>query len=297
MCIGTRVVGPLSVLVFAAGCPQLENEGFDGDADTTYDEDSEEHPEDREASSGGEPFEDDALPAAAPSTPAAVYDCNFTETFDGPTGAPWPEPWIAMGGIAAADLRSGWGRLRPTTSDYSLARMLLPLECQDVDATVTFLLTDTVTQLAVMYGRHNGGFLQETVPRGRGYAVTAENFRTVDGLSLWRELGGTEQDINPTAPVAYEAFVPYRMRLWVKQQTPDVTLVRGKVWLASEPEPDAWTVEVHDNASGLRKRSGSVALDAFSSVMPGDNAFDVYFDDLVVTQALPLPEPELPVSG
>jgi len=291
MRIGTTVAGLLSAMVlsFAPAC----DEGSDVEPAAAFDADPEEDAE----SSGGEPFEDDGYPARAPSEPAAVYDCDFTETFDGPTGAPWPEPWIAMGDIAAADLRSGWGRLRPTTSDYSLARMLLPLDCQDVDATVTFVLTETTTQLAGMYGRHNGGFLQETTPRGRGYAVTAENFRTTDGLSLWRELGGTEQDITATAPVTFEAFVPYRMRLRVKQQTPDVTLVRGKVWLASDPEPDAWTVEVYDNASGLRKRSGSVALDAFSSVMPGADAFDVYFDDLVVTQALPLPAPEFTFSG
>lgn len=292
MSIGTRVARLLSatVLAFAAGCDESD---LDPAAEAELDVDS----EGDDASSGGEPLADDAFPARAPTEPAAVYDCDFTETFDGPTGAPWPEPWVASSEVAAADLRSGWGRLRPIASDYSLARMLAPLDCQDFDATVTFMLTDKVTQLAGMYGRHNGGFLQKTTPRGRGYAVTAENFRTTDGLSLWRELGGTEQDISPTAPVVFEPYVPYRMRLRIKQQTAETTLLRGKVWLASDPEPDAWTVEVYDTASGLRKRSGSIALDAFSSIGAGGEAGDIYFDDLVVTQALPLPEPDFSFSG
>ena len=232
-------------------------------------------------------------PAEASAEPQAVYDCNFTEDFEGPTGSPWPEPWVSVGENAAADLRSGWGRLRPDSADYALARMVAPLDCQDIDATVTVYLIDGGSQAAALYGRQNGGYLHKTQPAGRGYAVSAENFREPSGLGLWRELGGTEQDLTPVTTTEVKPETLYRMRLRIKQQDAEQTLVQGKIWELADPEPETWTVEYIDDHPGLRKRSGSIALDAYSSLAPGIDAYDVYFDDLVVTQAVDPPPDDL----
>ncbi len=254
-------------------------------------------PDEEDDASTGEALVDDAYPARAPTDPAGTYDCDFTEDFEGPDGAPWPDPWYAVGGVQAAELRDGWGRLRPVISDYSLARMILPLDCQDFDASVTVMFTEVHTQAAALYVRHNAGYLQETLPRGRGYAVNAENFRDPPGLGLWRELGGTEQDMLPVAPLDVAPYVQYRMRIRVKQQTPETTLVQGKFWPLSQPEPAAWTTETLDQSGGLRKRSGTLALDAYTSLNEFVHGDDVYFDDLVVTQAFAEPGPPPPLGG
>lgn len=252
--------------------------------------------EEDEGSTGEMEDADDALPARAPSTPSAMDGCNFVETFDGPTGAPWPEPWQPLGGVAKADLRSGWGRLSPELTKYSLARMGVPIACQDFSATVTVMFGNPQTQGAAIYGRQNGGFLRETSPFGRGYGVFAEAFREPTGVGLWRETGGTEQDLTPVDEHEIVQHVPYKMRLQVTQLDDAESLMQGKFWKAGQPEPEAWDVEYIDTGNGFQNAEGGVALDAWSALIEGDApaAHDVYFDDLVVTP--PTTKPDLPTD-
>lgn len=251
---------------------------------------------DEDGDSSGEPSDaEHPFPAAAPSAPDA-YDCFFVETFDGPTGAPWPEPWEPLGGVGAADLRSGWGRLAPELTKYSLARMGAPIGCRDFSAVVTVMFADPQTQGAAIYGRQNGGYLRETTPFGRGYSVFSEAFRDPAGVGLWRELGGIEQDLTPVAPFEIIPFVPYSMRLQVTQIDASQTLLQGKLWKAGEPEPAAWDVVFVDTQTSLQGAEGGIALDVWSVLVEGEAAaaYDVYFDDLVVTP--PLTKPELPTD-
>ena len=283
-------------LVLVVGCSEPER----GDAPApTADAQSETESEEDDGSTG-EPDasenEDDALLGRAPSEPAAAYGCNFVETFDGPTGAPWPEPWQALGGVEKADLRSGWGRLTPELTKYSLARMGAPIACQDFNATVTVMFGDPGTQGAAIYGRQNGGYLRETSPFGRGYSVFAEAFRDPVGVGLWRELGGIEQDLTPVAESEIEPLVPYKMRLQVTQIDTAESLLQGKFWKAGQPEPDAWDVEIVDTENSFQNAQGAIALDVWSILVDGEApvASDVYFDDLVVTP--PTTKPDLPTD-
>ncbi len=284
-------------LVLGVGCSGAEHGGGPSPVPSLSKENANESEDEEADGSTGEPDDAEyAFPARAPSDPQAMYGCNFVETFDGPTGAPWPEPWQALGGVAKADLRSGWGRLAPELSKYSLGRMGAPIACQDFSATVTVMFSDPGTQGAAIYGRQSGGYLRETSPFGRGYSVFAEAFRDPIGVGLWRELGGVEQDLTPVAESEIEPLVPYRMRLQVTQIDEGESLLQGKLWKAGQPEPDAWSVQYVDNGSSFQNAHGAIALDVWSILVEGDMpmASDVYFDDLVVTP--PTTKPGLPTD-
>jgi len=281
-----HAVGLVLAAVLIAGCDDAGSDGLRG-VQPEFVED------DEGAASTGEPVDHDAPPLGAAADAQKVYDCDFTEDFEGPNGDPWPSPWIEMGPVETADLRNGRGRIRVGPSSYAVARMFAPLDCQDFDATVTVMFTDTSSQGAGLYGRQNGGYLQQTMPRGRGYAAFVENFRNPVGVGLWRELGGIEQDI-VIEEFAFAPEVEYRLRLRIKQLSALETMLGAKMWPLGEPEPEAWTVETIDDAASLQKRAGGVALDAYTA-FEGGTEFDVYFDDLVVTRAID-PAPELGFS-
>ena len=73
-------------------------------------------------------------------------------------------------------------------------------------------------------------------------------------------------------PFAWDADTWYRMKLRVDNQANQTTLVRGKVWKASEAEPGAWTIEKTDT---IPHRTGSPGL-------YGDGISEIYFDNLRV---------------
>lgn len=220
-------------------------------------------------------------------TSGEVHDeCEFTEDFEGVAdGEPWPDPWFISGGVAEADVRSGRGRLRPTITNYSLARMGVDLDCTDVDVSMTFQFTDGSTQGAGFYARTNGGYLRETDPTGQGYVGFAESFRDPSALGVWREVDGQEQQISST-PVEIQPNVDYRLRLRVTQQDASTTLLQTKMWRLGDDEPAEWMLERTDDTVGLQNVGGGIALDAWSSdPVDGNNAADLLFDDIVVTRA------------
>ncbi len=225
--------------------------------------------------------------AIAGSRSAAMTGCSLTEDFEGlPDGSPWPAQWVASGGVVVADVRDGWGRIQPDVSGYSLGRMFAAIDCQDVDASVTFMFIGFSSSGAGMYGRHNGAFLTLDDPPGAGYGVFAETFRNPMGIGAWQELGGHEAEMTDVAAFPLVPSTPYRMRLRITQADPTSTLVQVKVWNANDPQPAAWNVEYVDDEVSLQESGGGIALDAFSSLIPpSGEARDVYFDDLVVTQA------------
>jgi hypothetical protein len=73
-------------------------------------------------------------------------------------------------------------------------------------------------------------------------------------------------------PFKWDPDAWYRMKLRVDNQPNGETLVRGKVWKASDAEPAAWTIEKTDT---IPHRAGSPGI-------YGDGIADVYFDNLKV---------------
>ncbi|MCR9161490.1 MAG: hypothetical protein ACE37F_29950 [Nannocystaceae bacterium] len=214
-------------------------------------------------------------------------DCEFSEDFEGlADGDPWPSPWEVEGGVAVADVQGGEGRLQATIQGYSLARMGVHLDCEELDASVTFRFSDGNTQGAGLYGRTNGGYLRETDPPGEGYAAFSELFRNPGAIGAWREVAGEEQLIQGSEDVPLQANVDYRMRLRVTQIDAANSLVQGKIWRLEDSEPTEWTVERMDNTASLQGVGGGIALDAWSSdPVDGGAGADLFFDDLVVTRA------------
>ncbi|MEK6334711.1 MAG: PQQ-binding-like beta-propeller repeat protein [Acidobacteriota bacterium] len=75
-----------------------------------------------------------------------------------------------------------------------------------------------------------------------------------------------------TVPFAWKPDTWYRMKLQVENLPDGKTRARGKVWLASDPEPTAWTIERVDP---LPNRQGAPGI--FGSALA-----ELYFDNLKV---------------
>ncbi len=213
--------------------------------------------------------------------------CTLSEDFEGyADGSPWPPGWSAEGGVALADIEGGWGRLRPLLTDYSLGRMVRQLPCAEPDVSLTFMFTGVESQGIGLYTRHNGGYLLDTTPPGRGYSAFAESFRDPHGIGVWREVGGIEQQLGHQ-PATVEADVEYRMRYRVTQLDPATSLLQAKIWPVGEPEPVDWMVESTDTALSLQGAGGRMTVDAWvSEEFNGPVAPDLLIDDIVVSPAL-----------
>ncbi|MEM6994063.1 MAG: hypothetical protein AAF721_26355 [Myxococcota bacterium] len=213
-------------------------------------------------------------------------DCDFMEAFDGVAdGEDWPSPWVVTGGTEIADVQGGRGRLRPFTSGYSLSRIVAPMNCTNFEATFTFEFTDGNTQGAGFYVRQNGGHLADSNPAGQGYSAFAEAFRDPIGLGVWREVNGAEENLAPVVPMTIEANVVYSVRLRVAQVDASTTSLQARMWPAGGEEPGEWQVERTDGTPSLQGVQGGLAIDAWSVLQEG-TASDMFFDDIVVTEAI-----------
>jgi outer membrane protein assembly factor BamB len=76
-----------------------------------------------------------------------------------------------------------------------------------------------------------------------------------------------------SAPFAWKPDTWYRLKLQVENNTDGQTRIRGKAWLAAEPEPDGWLI---DRTDPIPNKQGSPGLFA-------DAQFGVYFANLKVT--------------
>jgi hypothetical protein len=173
-----------------------------------------------------------------------------------------------LGNVALADIQQGMARLMPMPTNYSLARMGAPTSTRDVEVRFSLRLEDLATQGVGFYVRQNGGYLTQTTTHGQGYAVFVEgSFRGQSGIGLWKETDGTESQL----PLAHASPVitanaDYRVRFQVQQTSPTQSLLRAKLWLASDAEPAAWQTSVVDATGVLQNISGGIAVDSWSSL-------------------------------
>jgi hypothetical protein len=73
-------------------------------------------------------------------------------------------------------------------------------------------------------------------------------------------------------PFAWDVDKWYRMKLRVDHLADGSARIRGKVWLASEAEPAAWTIEKVDT---IAHKTGSPGI-------YGDGISEIYFDNIKV---------------
>lgn len=219
--------------------------------------------------------------------PACCGALLLEENFALADGSPWPAPWSASGnGVAVADVQQGSGRLRPVPSGYSLARMVAPGAAGTVEALFTLTFEDAATQGVGFYARQNGGYLQQTLPPGQGYAVFVEAFRG-PAIGVWKEEGGAEESIEILFDDALglASGVPYRVRYRLENPPPagtgGGTRLRARVWPAGNAEPAAWQADALDGTAVLQNITGGFAIDSWSELTSGITAH-TRVDDLQI---------------
>jgi hypothetical protein len=212
-------------------------------------------------------------------TGAGPEDALYSETFDGSDGAPWPSPWIIVGdNVLSATIQGGRGELAGITG--GTARMVLPgFAERDLEMTASIEFSDWNVQGFGLYARQNGGTLDQTDPPGQGYALFLEGFY-LRSLGFWREIAGIETLISAHYDPIVGGVQPgviYRLRYQVVQEGSD-TALRGKVWLATDPEPVDWMIEILDDTPELQDLAGSFALDVYNWA----GVQSVYVDDVEI---------------
>lgn len=235
--------------------------------------------------------------AAVPAAESYPAECNggdvppgcgpalFADDFTGVDGASWTAAWTPIGSVDVADLQGGRGRFRPTPSGYSLARLYAPLpgSGSDVEVSLTMEFEDLATQGVGFYVRQNGGYLDQSVPTGQGYAVFVEGFRGFHGIGVWREVSGVEQAILIDTGLALQDDVPYRVRFRVHQENAANTRLQARIWPAGDPEPALWNVDVTDATPVLQGIAGGIAVDSWSELTwPGPITAHTLVDDIEV---------------
>jgi hypothetical protein len=228
------------------------------------------------------------LVASASAPAAALAQLPYVQSFDGPDGSPWPAPWTAITPhVTVQDLQGNRARLNGTLQN--VARMALPGFAEtDVEVTVTVEFANVAGQGFGFYVRQNGGYLQDTLPHGQGYAMFLKGgWGWPEDLGIWHELDGVEiQFGNGYNPVAggLQDDTPYRLRFRVTQQDASTTNLQAKVWPAAQGEPLPWTVEVTGTAPVLQGTAGSFAIDIYNQ----SGADPIFVDDLEIRR---YPEP------
>lgn len=213
-----------------------------------------------DSDSVGEP-PDDALP--------------YEQTFEGPDGSPWPEPWYEAGDqVISSELVNGRGRFDGNT--VNVARMVLPgFSETDVEAVITLEFEEFTQQGFGLYVRQNGGALLQTDPPGQGYAAYVEG-GYMRFLGIWRETNGVEEPLaNETVPGGELLPGPHRLRFQCFS-VEDGTRLRARIWPLGEPEPATWLVDIVDDTPVLQGTAGSFALDVYNYAGMGS----VWVDDL-----------------
>ena len=82
-----------------------------------------------------------------------------------------------------------------------------------------------------------------------------------------------------TFAAAYTPGAIVRLRIQVEGESP--TRLRGRVWLASEPEPEVWAIEADDSTAELQS-AGGLGLTVYTS-SGATRSGDYTFDELVAT--------------
>ena len=240
--------------------------------------------------------------SSAAGAPACCGALILEENFALADGSAWPAPWVEAGNeVALADVQGGRGRLRPAPSGYSLARMVAPGTAAVVEALFTLVFEDAATQGVGFYARQNGGYLQQTVPPGEGYAVFVEAFRG-DAIGVWREVDGVEDDLEILFDpgLGFVDDTPYRVRYRMDSVpgmdfVPGMDLIpglagrpmgattrlRARVWPAGAPEPAIWQVDFEDSSPELQGDAAGFAIDSWSELTAAIGAHTLV-DDLQV---------------
>lgn len=223
-----------------------------------------------------------------PKATCCANQILFTESFPEGNHDTWGGEWLLPGfEVESEEIVNGQARFRPISSNYSLARIVHPLQVQDVEVNFTLYFENAETQGIGFYVRSNGGYLNQTFPTGEGYAVFVEKFvNNTAGLGLWYERDGAEISFIRDYSQNYELNdeTPYRVKFQVYQLSDTTTQLRAKLWPVGGVEPEAWHVEHVDDYLPLQNTAGHFFLDSWSTQQSGEIIPATRVDDIEIKQ-------------
>lgn len=214
----------------------------------------------------------------------------FSETFTAPNNTNWHgfNQWQASGNeVALAEIINNQAVLIPHASNYSLARVVHPVETLNAEATYSIYFENASTQGVGFYLRANGGYLQQTNPTGQGYGVFVERFAAQGaGIGLWYENDGVEISFLRFYDDDFEILneTEYRVRYQVFQESLTTTRLRARFWQAGTTEPTEWQVTYLDDFAPLQNTIGGILVDAWSTQQNGTITDAIRVDDIEVSQ-------------
>jgi hypothetical protein len=220
-----------------------------------------------------------------------VVNHNFTGT----NGSPWPSPWqtALVGGSTggAIDIQSNRGRMQARTELNTAARGTLDgvlLSRGQIE--YTFRVPTVNTRFSTwLWFRSSGSWIDGYTRQGGyclffGYDTEYYNPPYTD-IAILRATGtgASYLTIGEGQTLDFLANTDYK----VKVEFFD-TVIRGKVWRASESEP-GWQFS-HSNATHFSSGGVDLALNTGGSTLTKR----VDFDDFIVTDTTPVEEPPPP---
>jgi hypothetical protein len=222
----------------------------------------------------------DDHPAGATSlTVASGADPIANDIFDRTVIDGWGQadsgqPYALVGAASAFDVSGGVGTITLTSANSFRSANLQDQAYADVDVTVTVRLgfTDVTGGLigAAICLRRNA--TDSTGYQVRMFISTAEAI----SMDILEDSGSIAASV-PTG-LTHTAATSLRLRAQVHGQT-----VRGKVWPASDPEPDAWLVE----GTSETYAAGFIGVRGLAFANNTNVPFSWSYDDLTVTTVGP----------
>jgi hypothetical protein len=185
---------------------------------------------------------------------SSVVDA-FARTVSGGWGtADSGQAWTLVGTAANFAVGSGYGAVTlPATSSSRLT--LAPAPAADVDVYVDMATSALATGSSLF-----GGLVVRGVADTDGYHARVDFSSAAGiGLSLRKRVASVETQLGAaTTTLTHVAGTFYRVRLQIVG-----TALRARVWLATDPEPTLWMIDVTDSSLSA---AGSVGTRSVSNV-------------------------------
>ena len=178
---------------------------------------------------------------------------SFREFYSGFDYQSWPSVWSHEGDLAFAlsiDIFRNTGRYVSAqgSANERVFSYVNNFSAVDAEQTARFTLSANSAGFGLLARR------ADTAPTTLYYAETVNNAGR-SNVQICRRVSGTPTCFATSATYTAVPGVWYRMKFNCADAGGS-TLLRAKVWLESDPEPVAWTVEATDSTPGLQGIEG-----------------------------------------
>jgi len=214
---------------------------------------------------------------------------TVTEDWTGSDADPWPAQWTRQdvsaddGASVTIDTNRGKVLLEDNLDDVTMVNFINTHQAEDVEQLMRFSVK------AVSGNSVKAGFIARRTDADPdtfyGVSVGARTPAN-ESLQIFKYVDGTQTQIAETLDIVNNE-TDYFIRFNVASNANDNTDLRVKLWLASDPEPAGWTLEVlNDSTPELQGVSGRFGT--YSEVLASNRA--TFFDDYQASYVA-IPEP------